>query len=532
MQTLLGDVAMTLRLARRLPRYLRKPLTRAESLAILKRRLERRGEDFLALIGRAVFANPESPYRTLLGWAGCEYGDLERLVQEQGVEDALRDLFRAGIYLTVDEFKGRRPVIRGTNEMAVDPARLRNPLPSPHIRSASSGSRGSATSVKLDLASVRDRAVNMSLALEARGGADWRNAVWSLRGAAPILWYSGRGTPPARWFVRSEPAWHGLASRFHWSARIIVWSSRLAGVPIPAPEFVPFDAPLPVVRWLAEALRAGAVPHLWGSTSSAVQVCRAAEAAGADVAGARFTVTGEPVTEARLEAIRRVGGDAVADYGSSESGGSASYGCLSPEAPDEVHFFDDLNALIQVGESPFPADALLLTSLRPTTPFVLLNVSMGDRATSTERRCGCPLEALGWRTHLQAIRSYEKLNAGGVMLEDGDVVRVLEQTLPRLFGGGPTDYQLVEDEADDGAPRLRLRVHPAVGALDPTAVANAFLAAIGGDSDSRRDMANQWRRAGFLRVEREAPLVTGLGKIHHLVAAPEPGPRRSPSGPR
>ena len=28
-------------------------------------------------------------------------------------------------------------------------------------------------------------------------------------------------------------------------------------------------------------------------------------------------------------------------------------------------------------------------------PLVLLNVSMGDRATVTDRRCGCPMEALG-----------------------------------------------------------------------------------------------------------------------------------------
>jgi hypothetical protein len=67
-------------------------------------------------------------------------------------------------------------------------------------------------------------------------------------------------------------------------------------------------------------------------------MCRAAEDVGVGLSGVRFTITGEPVTEARLAAIRRMHGDALPDYGSVDSGGSVSYGCLSPDAPDDVHF--------------------------------------------------------------------------------------------------------------------------------------------------------------------------------------------------
>jgi len=122
-----------------------------------------------------------------------------------------------------------------------------------------------------------------------------------------------------------------------------------------------------------------------GSPSSVVWLCRAAEEAGADLAGARFTITGEPITEARFAAIRRVGGDAVPDYGSADSGGSVSYGCLSPEASDDVHVFQRPQCGHPADGPLFPKDALLVSSLRPTTPFVFLNVSMGDRATMTER---------------------------------------------------------------------------------------------------------------------------------------------------
>ena len=515
----LGDLVMILRVLYRLPGYLRNPLTISECRAILRRRLERRERDFLYLVQRSVFANSTSPYRSLLQMAGCEYGDLERLVQHDGVEHALRMLFREGVYLTVDEFKGRRPVVRGSTTIAADPDRLRNPLSVPHLWAVTSGSRGAATRIKLDLACIRDHAVNMYLTLDARGGAGWRNAIWGARGIAPILWFSGFGGPAARWFLQVDPKVLSLQSQFRWSIWMITWTSRLAGVPIPFPECVPFDAPLSILRWMEKTLSAGEVPHLLTSPSSVVQICRVAEEAGVDLAGARFTITGEPVTDARLAAIRRVHGDALPDYGSVDSGGSMTYGCLAPYAPDDVHFFSDLHALIQAERPPFPKGALLVSSLRPTAPFILLNVSMGDRAIITDRRCGCPLEALGWQTHLHTIRSYEKLTAGGVTFEDTEIIPLLEEVLPRSFGGGPTDYQLIEEEADDGQPRLRLLVHPSVGPIDPAAVSKAFLDAIGSSSKIKRDMAAQWRQAGFLRVERKAPYPTVSGKILHLVAA-------------
>jgi hypothetical protein len=317
-----------------------------------------------------------------------------------------------------------------------------------------------------------------------------------------------------------DPATPGLPLRHRWGARALAWSGRLAGVALPPPEYVPLDAPLPIARWMAHTLQGGAVPHLWAFTSSAMRVCQAAKAAGLDLTGARFTVTGEPVTEARLAAIREVGADAVPDYGSADSGGAMSHGCLSPETSDDVHFFDDLHALIQADGFPFPSGAFLVSSLRPTAPFVFLNVSMGDCAVVSARRCGCPLDALGWRTHLHTIRSYEKLTAGGMTFIDTDVIRVLEEVLPRRFGGGPSDYQLVEEETEDGRPCVRLLISPSVGPLDPEVVTDGFLAAIGAAGGTMRVMALQWRDGRVVRVERRAPLATRTGKILHLRMGP------------
>ena len=104
---------------------------------------------------------------------------------------------------------------------------------------------------------------------------------------------------------------------------------------------------------------------------------------------------------------------------------------------------------------------------------------------------------------------------------DADVIRVLEEEMPARFGGTPTDYQLVEEEAKDGQPRLRLLVHPGIGPLDTNNVANAFLTAIGSRSPSEQLMERFWRDAGLFRVERQVPISTAAGKIMHLhVRAP------------
>lgn len=518
--------ARSARLLLRLPEFLRQPLSIDECRRILQRRLDRRQEDFLELFRTAVIGNPANPYNALLRHAGCEWGDLERMVRRDGLEVALANLFRAGVYLTTDEYKGRRPARRGSAWIHVTPRLLQNPLAAPDFLARTGGSRGAATPIPLALACVRDRAVNMALALHARGGDAWRKAIWEVSGIGPLLWYSASGEPVSRWFSKAALDAPDLPRRQAWKARtetaLLSWAGRRSGRGLPVREFVPVDAPLAIVRWMERTLAERAVPHLWTSTSAAVRVCREAQRVGASLAGAQFTVTGEPVTAARLGAIAQAGAVAVPDYGSADSGGSVSAGCLSPAAPDDVHLFSDLNALIQADGPEPPRHALLLTSIRATSPFIFVNLVMGDRAHLTERACGCPLEALGWRTHLHGIRSYEKLTAGGVTFMDTDVIRVLEEILPQRFGGGPADYQLVEDAGENGQPRLRLLVHPNVGSADAAQVMEAFLAALAAGSATERLMVNQLRQERILAVERAAPYATSAGKVLHLWSGREP----------
>jgi len=521
MRLSLGDVLIGARFLRKLPSFLRDPLTIDEARVILRARLERRETAFLALVRRGIYENRASPYRPLLAHAGCEYGDLERSVTRDGVEGTLRDLFRQGVYLTVDEYKGRRPIQRGSTSISIDPVQLRNPQSACHVPVRTSGSRSRRMPVPMDLTFIRDCAVNVLLWLHARGAVESVKAHWQVPGSgamARLLEYASF-SPPVRWFSPIDPTAAGLHPLYRWSATALQWGSRLARVPLPRSEYVPFDDPLPIVRWMDNVLRAGGTPHLHTWPSSAVRVAQAAATAGVDLDGAQFTVVGEPITDARLAVVRRVRAQAWPRYGSVESGG-IGYGCVAPERADEVHLLQDCVAVIQAGaDGPardLPVNALLLSSLRPTAPVVLLNVSLGDQASVGSRACGCPLEKLGWTTHLHTVRSYEKLTAGGVTFLDTEAIRVLEEVLPSRFGGTPTDYQLVEDAAEDGQPRLRLLVRPEVGPLDPHAVATAFLDAIGEGSQGARLMALRWRDTKVLRVQRQAPLTTPSGKILHL----------------
>jgi hypothetical protein len=525
---LFEDIRVAARFFPRLPGFLRRQVAGAEARARVRARLTSREADFLGLCRDFVYGSRASPYRALLAHAGCEPGDLERLVRSGGVESALTALWRQGVYLTVEEFKGRRPLVRGGRIIPVDPGRLVNPDAVVHVLGHSSGSRGPRTVVPLDLGWVRDHAMSRRLVLEARGAIGWRHAVWGAPGGSEmviVLRFAVVGAPPEHWFSQPDPRDPELAARYRWSWRGLRWGSRLAGMPLPLPRHAPPDRPDAIVHWMADVLRTGGVPHLKTYASAAIGVCQAAAAAGVDLAGARFTLTGEPLTPARQAVLEKAGTEARPDYGGIEMG-QVGEACVAPAAPDDLHLMDDIHAVIQPGaDGPprgLPPHALLLTSLRRTAPLLFLNVSLGDGATLERRQCGCPMEAHGWTRHLRDVRSFEKLTSAGMTFLDADVIRILDETLPARFGGVPGQYQLLEEECPDGRPRVRLLVHPAVGPLDPGLVREAFLAALASASEADRSMAATWRQAGLVEVERWPPVTETIGKILHLRTSGRP----------
>jgi hypothetical protein len=111
------------------------------------------------------------------------------------------------------------------------------------------------------------------------------------------------------------------------------------------------------------------------------------------------------------------------------------------------------------------------------------------------------------------VRSYEKLSTEGMHFFGPRLVTLLEDELPRRFGGGPTDYQLIEEEDPHGRSRISLVVSPRVGALDEDRVVEAALTFLAGEGPAQSMMAEIWTSGGTLQVVRREPVVSGASKV-------------------
>lgn len=530
-----GAVAAGLRFLRGFPVALRQRVSHEQALARVQARLQQREEDFLWLVREAVYAQPAHPTRRLLERAGCGFNDLAELVHANGVEDALRVLLRAGVYLTADEVAGRCRVVRGSDSFDIRQADLRNPWAEQHLIGSSGGSRsGTATAIALDLDALLDQLPAYRLSLVAAGDAQWVEAVWAPPGTVGLAYCLraavGFERLLERWFSPVSPQAGHVSPMYGWGMAGARVTARLAGVRLPPIEHADADNPTGVLAWLTAVRRRGQTPLISLYPSTAARLCNAAERAGVDLRGVRLLLRGEPVTPARVAAATRVGADVFCLYGAIECG-AIGHSCMSPVAVDDVHLHDDMHAVIQPGgdapNAALPADALLVTTLRRSARLILINACLGDQATLDRRACGCPMQAYGWRTHLHGIHSFEKLTGMGVTFADAEVTPVLDQILPARFGGRPTDFQLIEEESSDGGARLRLVVDPRLGPLDDHALIDAFLEALAQASPTRRMMTLAWRDAGVVRIERRAPMATPSGKIMHFQRA---GSRREAVG--
>jgi hypothetical protein len=518
-RSVLGDAVAMARLTRDLRGFLRAPISEGDARDALQHRLRHRNERFLDLVERTVFNHPSSPYLALLRNAGCEWGDLEGAVVRDGVDGALTQLLDAGVYVTFDEFKGRAEAVRGSRRFSFAQADFDNPLVTPHLEIRSGGTRGTAAVVKVGLDFVADQAVNTAVALSAHDLGRHEHAYWVLSNAMTLsLRIAKLGRAPAAWFYPLRP----LSLKLRLASSYLAGLGRLLGSRLPAPRYLDLRDPARMAEWLSARAEAGRLTCLTTNSSSAVRVCSAAAARGLSLAGTCFVAMGEPVTLVKREQAELVGARLVVHYGFTE-GGMIGYSCRNPRAPDDVHLFPDAHALVQrrreVAGTGVEVPAFALTSLLRSAPKVLLNAEIGDYGVAERRSCDCELGRLGLDTHLASIRSFEKLSGEGVTFARAPLLAVLEEVLPPTFGGAATDYQLIEEEGDDGIQRLALIVSPVVGAIDEADLRRVFLAELGRDGGAARIGSEMWRRAQTLHVQRREPLATGAGKIlpFHLV---------------
>jgi hypothetical protein len=332
-----------------------------------------------------------------------------------------------------------------------------------------------------------------------------------------LLIYAKLGIATDRWFARKIPINNWLEERYYLATTsMIVFMGRRFGPGFPIPELTDVADPHRIVRWVSDKRRNGQPCCISSAASSAVRIAHAAAQMGEPLDGVKFSVSGEPLTEAKRTVMERAGATVTSHY-SCGPGSFVGSGCGNPGHSDEIHVSRHMVALIQhqrsLSDHTAPVFPLLRTAIYPSAPTITLNLESGDYATLETTGCECALEKVGFDLRIREIRSFEKFTSEGMNYFYGDLFDLFEARFPAEFGGGPGDYQLVEEEDENGQTRLTLVVHPEVGSLDEGQLLNRLRAALGEGSRNQHFMAEVWQEAGTFRVKREVPHTSPRGKI-------------------
>ncbi len=517
----LDTAAMCLRFAAQAPPFLQHSTSTDEARDLVRTRLNQREQHFLQLVQRAVYQAPSSPYYALLHMAGCDYSDLERLVNGEGLEGALQRLARAGVWLSFEEFKGQKPVVRGSWQRSFRAEEFDNTLTGRHLEASSGGARGQGTRTAYDLAHIAAaRSVYKQLTFEANEDTSLPVIMWSpvAPGYGPLefLAHVRAGKLPFAWYS-PVTAQDGRASARDRLINAMV--PLLAGkhrVLHALPRYVPPDAVRRITRTILTLQTRHGGCIVLTDPSSAVRICHDASALNAHMNGVLFMLGGEPVTPARLALITQTGAHCSPLFVFIE-GGYVGIGCLRPEVCDEVHLLSDSIALVQheryVEHALHSVDAFLFTSLLHTTPKLLINVESGDWGRVWRRDCGCYFGRLGFSTHIAEIRSFDKLTSAGMNVTASYLIDLVERLLPERFGGTLLDYQIVEEEDALGEVRISIVISPDVGAIDEAAVVSTVVDGMLRDGKRGAFPAHVWRAANTFRVSRAHPHITSRGKL-------------------
>jgi hypothetical protein len=490
--------------------------------------LDSRCERFLDLARTRIYARPGSPYLKLLKAAGCDYSDLETQVRSDGLEPTLEQLARQGVYLTADEFKGKKEVARGSLSFRVAPGDLQNSLPSAGfvMESSGSGIGNRPRRYVAGLEQLLDAVPTRYIFFSAHNLFSYSHAVYeailpSGGGVRNLLVNARMGICTERWFARKTPHNSALGAGYHsLITYLIALVGKRFGPGFPMPEFIDIEEIPRILDWVVGNKRRGKLCCIITAASNATRIARVASDLGISLEGTKFIASGEPLTETKRELIERASATAIASYGSEDLNLKVGFGCAHPLYTDELHVNQHVLALI-AHPAPLSYDGLsirplLLTSLHPLSPCFFLNVANGDYATLLKRDCGCLLERSGLMLHIHGVRSYEKFTSEGMNYFYGDLYELFEKTLPAEFGGGAGDYQLVEEEDANGQTRLTLLVHPQAGRVDEERLLARLKEALARGDKGGRFATGVWQNAGTFRIRRQTPFASRRGKIFPL----------------
>jgi hypothetical protein len=538
--SLRSGIRQYLEMGRGLAWLMGRVCTPESARALIRARLEKRERLFLQMVREAIWPNPRSPYYHLLAAAGWTDETLADAVQKRGVEAALRSLRDSGVYLTHAEFKERKPIERNGLRLEWDNLSVHHPRVSPAFEVRTGGTRSRGDRVPATFAYLASqRAPTWCLTLEAVGGGSWPAVIWMPREASLLWWLTlaSMRRPAVRWFTMVDFSYVRIPQLHLLMYRLGQAAGLLHGLRLPYIEYAPLSA-ADVVYAAVGATRArhGGCSVIT-TPSGATRLAGVAGRLGHDLERVAFVVGAEPLTPGKYAEIVGAGARVGVRYNITEIGAIGG-ACGRPEAADDVHLLADSFGFIP-DRRRLPdgqaVDGLMLTTLLPSSPMALLNLDSDDFAEVATRRCGCLWDELGLHTHLSKIRSFSKLTGEGVTVLGTECVRIIEEVLPREFGGRSTDYQLLEVEDDQHLTRLHLVVSPSVGPVDEEKVLARFQQEIKNPVPRGDTLPPMWRQADTIKVVRREPVPTAAGKLlpfHTLAFVPgRAGERRgAPTG--
>jgi len=432
---------------------------------------------------------------------------VRELVLTRGLDAALDQLCKDGVYVRVREFKGMEPTIRGgrTLQFQQKDFAAQQTTTRGVVVQQSSGSRSPGTQTVISMANLLD-SLRLNRWLSEGYGLEGRDiVVWLARGLRAAASYTAMGRPPLRCFCSYD--------RGDWKTTWLIKLARLAtGLPVPQPELMTREQVLDVARYISHANTSRGFLVLT-SVSQALRLVLAAEEAGIKLGDAAFQIGGEPLTSMKRRQFDQRGFIVYSLFGATECGLIAS-ACPVGQEADDLHVVTDRLALRQyqrsVDRDGATVPAYLVTSLLPDARHVLVNVEVGDYGGLEERRCGCFLDRVGYHQHVHTIRSFEKLTAEGMTYFGPGLITLVEEILPREFGGDVRHYQLVEGEDGQGFTKLYVLASPQLGEIDHEALRNTVLRELG------PLIQDIWGESNTVQVVRREPLATVTGKVLHL----------------
>lgn len=519
---MLDELRIFARYAGGLREFFRNTVSLDQSRDRLAQSLARREQSLLDTLRRGVWQNPGSPYLPLFRNAGIDYADVEALVRREGVDRTLAQLLNSGVYVTLDEFKGKKPIIRPGLEHPVSAQDFDNPLLTVHFEGKTGGSGGTRRRLLVDLGLIDQDASAHAIFLDSfnlagRPTAIWRAVPPNNSGIKKPLMDAKLGLHLNRWFSPLPTKWSPSEFKYAAFAAFTVAMARRNGCRFPYPEHVPPESVGLIVEWMAALVAAGTPVFFDSAASGAVRVSAYATAHNLNIGGSVFRTGGEPLTPARAAIIEQAGARVVAHYSTSETG-PIGMACAEGQIHDDVHVLRGKMAVIHrsgMPDSDPRAKVLHLTTIASTCPKLMLNVDTGDSANIDFRPCTCGFGRLGYHQHVSQIRSHEKLTSEGILLSATDILTLVEVTLPAAFGGAPTDYQLVEDDLN-GLPRVRILVSPSRGHIEESLIVSTVLGAIYAAGPGGKLMATQLQEAGTFGVLRREPFQTAAAKVMPL----------------